>query len=230
MEGLDHLWRILDRHRGEYDAVAINSIIETPARFHRDYYEQRGSMVNPWGGVEAILTHAVSSRYGIPAAHSPMFESQQIADLDLGVVDPRMAAEVISVTFLQSILRGLQHSPRLTAVSPGSTSSLTVENIACLVIPDGCIGLPTLAALQQGITVISVRENRNIMDNYLTALPWSPGQFWPVDNYWEAAGVLAALRSGLDPKSVRRPLQELVMDATPSSHSLNSEIPSPISI
>lgn len=209
IRGLKYLWNILDRYRGDYDAVAINSIIDVPVHFHRDYYEERGAMVNPWGGVEAILTHAVSSRYGVPAAHSPMFESREIAELDLGIVDPRMAAEVISATFLQSILRGLQHSPRLIAIQPGTMSALTAENIACLVIPDGCLGLPTLAALQQGIIVISVRENRNIMKNDLDMLPWRPGQFLRVDNYWEAAGLLSALRAGLDPKSVRRPLQEL---------------------
>ena len=216
VEGLGNLWDILDRYRGEYDAVAINSIIDVPANFHRDYYEERGAMVNPWGGVEAILTHAVSSRYGVPAAHSPMFESREISELDLGIVDPRMAAEVVSVTFLQCILRGLQFSPQLIASETGSISGLTVDNVACLVIPDGCLGLPTLAALQQGITVIAVQENRNIMRNDLDTLPWRPGQFLRVENYWEAAGLLAALRAGLDPASVRRPFRE-VGTGTPDS-------------
>ncbi|MFC2002561.1 DUF3326 domain-containing protein [Chloroflexota bacterium] len=40
---------------------------------------------------------------------------------------------------------------------------LTVVDISCLVIPDGCVGLPTLAALEQGIPVIAVRENKNRM-------------------------------------------------------------------
>jgi hypothetical protein len=54
--------------------------------------------------------------------------------------------------------------------------------------------------------VIAVRENRNLMRNDLAALPWSPGQFHAVENYWEAAGVISALRAGIDPRSVRRPL------------------------
>ena len=161
------------------------------------------------GGVEAMLTHAVSSKYGVPAAHSPMFESREISELDLGVVDSRMAAEVVSVTFLQSILRGLQHSPRLSSAEPEPASTLTAEDIACLVIPEGCIGLPTIAALQQGITVVAVRENSNVMNNDLDQLPWASGQLLRVDNYWEAAGLLAALRAGLDPASVRRPLLEV---------------------
>ena len=68
------------------------------------------------------------------------------------------------------------------------------------------MGLPVLAALEQGIPVISVKENRNLMRNELAALPWADGQLLPVDNYWEAAGVLSALRAGIDPAAVRRPI------------------------
>ena len=74
-----------------------------------------------------------------------------------------------------------------------------------MVTPVGCLGLPTLAALEQGITVIAVKENSNIMKNDLSTLPWNEGQLIYVENYWEAAGVIAALRSGIHPTSVRRP-------------------------
>ena len=82
----------------------------------------------------------------------------------------------------------------------------TASDVSCLVIPDGCLGLPTLAALEQGIPVIAVRENRNKMKNDLSSLPWASGQFHQLENYWEAAGVIAAMRAGIDPVSVRRPL------------------------
>lgn len=138
-----------------------------------------------------------------------MFESREVANMDPGVVDPRMAAEAISVSFLQCILKGLQRSPRIitdpAALAHGD--ALTAGDVACLVIPDGCLGLPTLAALEQGITVIAVRENRNLMGNDLETLPWRPGQLHMVDNYWEAAGVLATLRAGIAPSSLRRPFQ-----------------------
>jgi len=42
---------------------------------------------------------------------------------------------------------------------------LTAADVSCLVIPDGCVGLPRLAALEQGIPVIAVKENRNRMRN-----------------------------------------------------------------
>ena len=210
VQGLDYLWSALDRYSGEFDAVAISSVIEVPSHFHRDYYELQGAMVNPWGGVEAMLTHAVSSRYGVPTAHAPMLESREIAELDLGIVDSRMAAEVISVTFLQCVLRGLQFAPRLSPVfAERPASTLTAGDISCVVMPDGCLGLPTIAALEQGMTVVAVKENRNIMRNDLSALPWKTGQFIRVDNYWEAAGLLAAMRAGIDPGSVRRPFESI---------------------
>lgn len=91
-------------------------------------------------------------------------------------------------------------------------SVLTVADVSCLIIPDGCIGLPTLAALEQGIPVIAVRENKNVMNNNLEMLPWRPGQLYLVENYWEAVGVMAAIKVGLAPDSVRRPLSDTIVE------------------
>ena len=219
VEDVDRLFGVLDSRRGEYDAVALSSVISVPFRYHADYFSSDGSMVNPWGGVEAMLTHAISSRYDVPSAHSPMLESQEVLDLDVGVVDPRMAAEAVSMTFLQSVLKGLQRSPRIiTAVEamrePGV---LTARDISCLVLPQGCLGLPTLAALEQGIPVIEVEENSNLMRNDLSALPWRQGQLHRVANYWEAAGVMAALKAGVNPASVRRPLAGVPVEKSSAS-------------
>lgn len=213
VEQLEGLCRLLEERKGTYDAVALSSVIDVPHDFHQDYFDAAGEMVNPWGGVEAMLTHTLSSMYNVPTAHSPMFESREIANMDPGIVDPRMAAEAVSATFLQCTLKGLRQSPRIVT-DPHAMSRrgvFTVEDVSCLVIPDGCLGLPTLAALEQGIPVVAVRENRNVMRNDLTLLPWSPGQFHVVENYWEAAGVLAALKAGISPDSVRRPLRQTVV-------------------
>ncbi|MCH8149929.1 MAG: DUF3326 domain-containing protein [Planctomycetes bacterium] len=208
VEEFEGLCSVLDEYRDEYDAVAISSVIDVPHEYHMEYFLSEGKMVNPWGGVEAMLTHAISSLYDVPSAHSPMLESRAIADMDPGVVDPRMAAEAVSITFLQCILKGMQRSPRVVTDAEAMTNAsvLTAEDVSCLVIPDGCLGLPTLAALGQGIPVIAVRENRNIMNNDLASLPWAADQFYLVENYWEVAGVIAAIRAGVSPESVRRPL------------------------
>lgn len=203
VDELERVFDALDRRRGEYDAVAISTVIDIDVP-HASYFASRGEIVNPWGGVEAMLTHAVSTIYDVPSAHAPMMESEEIANMDPGVIDPRMAAEVVSLTFFQSVLKGLHKAPRIS--ERARPNSLTAHDVSCLVIPDGCLGLPTLAALEQNIPVIAVRENRSLMHNDLTMLPWTAGQLHVVENYWEAAGLMAAMKEGMDPTSVRRPL------------------------
>ena len=230
LEGLENLFDLLDKHRKEYDAIAISSVISVPFNYYGEYFQSDGNMVNPWGGVESMLTHTISSLYDVPSAHSPMLESQDVLDIDIGIVDPRMAAEVISVSFLQCILKGLQKSPKIVTGEEAmrEPSVLTARDISCLVIPDGCLGLPTLAALEQGIPVIAVRENANLMKNDLSELPWAQGRLHIVDNYWEAAGVLAALRAGIEPTAARRPLQPLTLErtrATPTDVDTNGRSP-----
>ena len=226
VEGFENVFYLLDKYREEYDAVAIASVISTPLHYYSDYFWSDGNMVNPWGGVESMLTHTVSSLYNLPSAHAPMLESQAVLDIETGVVDPRMAAEVISVSFLQCVLKGLQRSPKIITdiEAMREPGVFTARDISCLVIPDHCLGLPTLAALEQGIPVIAVRENINLMKNDLEALPWADGQLHIVENYWEAAGVLSALRTGIEPAAVRRPLRSISVQKTPTA----SSIPEPL--
>ncbi len=208
IEGLDRIRAVLDENQGTFDAVAIASVIEVEDDYHEEYFHCDGQMTNPWGGVEAMLTHAISMLYEIPVAHSPMLESHKVANFDLGVVDPRLAAEAVSLTFVQCMLKGLQRSPRIVTDRDAMHEAglLTAADVSCLVIPDKCVGLPTLAALDQGIPVIAVRENTNLMENDLGLLPWADGQLHVVDNYWEAVGVMTAIKAGITPNSLRRPL------------------------
>ncbi|MCH8215157.1 MAG: DUF3326 domain-containing protein [Planctomycetes bacterium] len=208
IEFLERLCEILYRYRDQYDAVALSSVIQLPSHFHSDYFrDDRYDMVNPWGGVEAMLTHAVSMLFNVPSAHSPMISSKEVLDLDVGIVDPRKSAETVSTTYLHCILKGLHRSPRLIPNAPihSSPGLLTVADVSCLIIPDGCIGLPTLAALEQNIPVIAVR-NKNCMGHTLADLPFGRGRLYTVDNYLEAVGVMTALRSGVALESVRRPM------------------------
>ena len=220
VDGLKRLCEVLVRYRSEFDAAALASVIDVPWEFHTEYFERHGEMVNPWGGVEAMLTHAVSVLFGVPAAHAPMFGSMEIANLDVGIVDPRMSAETVSMCFLHCVLKGLHRSPRIITdkmvfTHPGV---LTAADVSCLVIPDGCVGLPTLAALEQGIPVIAVRENRNRMKNDLEELPFARGKLFIVENYLEAVGIMAALKTGVAPSSVRRPLAETKVFTVESFH------------
>src|SRR3972149_7651874 len=63
----ERICEILTDYKSEYDAVALSSVIKVPQNFHRDYYLE--NIINPWGGVEAMLTHAISLMFDIPSAH-----------------------------------------------------------------------------------------------------------------------------------------------------------------
>lgn len=207
IEYLERLCETLSEYQDQYDAVALSSLIEVPKQLQEDYFRE-DIQINPWGGVEAMLTHAISLLFDIPSAHSPMMLSREMLDLDVGVVDPRKSAEIVSTTFLHCILKGLHRSPKIINKpdihdSPGL---LTVADISCLVIPEKCLGLPTLAALEQGIPVIVVKENKNCMQNNLEEFPFSPGKFFQVENYMEAVGMMTAMKTGVSPGTVRRPL------------------------
>ncbi len=208
----ERLCEVLEKYRADYDAVALSSVIKVPSEFHLDYFKKE-NMVNPWGGVEAMLTHAVSHIFNIPSAHSPMMESKEILNLEVGVVDPRKAAEAVSTTYLHCILKGLHRSPRIIdhPSLDGSAGFLSVTDISCLIIPDGCVGIPTMAALEQGIPVIAVKENKNKMQNQLEDMPFATGKLFVVENYLEAVGVMHAIRSGVALESVRRPLDQTVI-------------------
>jgi hypothetical protein len=209
VEGLESVFSALDRRRGEFDAVAVASLIKVPPHYHKDYFDDtEDRMVNPWGGVEAMLTHTLSRQYRVPTAHAPMMTSREVQTLDFGPVDPRKAAEPVSCTYLFSVLKGLHRSPTIRAAgeNPGAAGRFGAENIHCLVIPDGCIGLPTLAALAQRIPIVAVRGNRNCLINDLSQIPGAREGIHYVDNYFEAAGVMTALRNGISLESVRRPI------------------------
>jgi len=207
IEGMDDLLNLLETHYSDFDAVAITSVIDLAHCTPGDYF--RNEMVNPWGGVEALLTHTVSTVLNIPSAHSPMMEDRETMNDEFGVVDPRKAAEALSLTFLHCILKGLHKSPKIITDRSlfENPNVFSASDISCLVIPDGCLGLPTIAALEQGIPVVAVKENKNNMQNDLTLLPFSKGKLFIVENYLEAAGVIAAIKSGVTIESVRRPIE-----------------------
>jgi len=199
---LERLFKIIDKYKAQYDAVGLSTFIQVPEHFHKEYFNDENDMVNPWGGIEAMLTHSIAEVYQIPCAHAPMMASREVMELEVGIVEPRKAPESSSITYLHCILRGLYRSPRIVNHKFG----LSVEDISCLVIPYGCVGLPTLACLEQGIPVIAVKENKNLMKNTLEDLPFKDGKLFVVNTYIEAAGVIQALKAGVTTQSVRRPI------------------------
>ncbi len=208
IEFFERLCDVIESHKNEFDAVALSTLINIPTHFHSDYFgPDSEDMVNPWGGVEAMLTHAISSIYDIPSAHAPMMNSSEIMNLDVGIVDPRKAAEAVSTTYLHCVLKGLHSAPHPVAGQhAGNSNILDASDVSCLVLPDGCLGLPVIAALEQGIPVIAVRDRHCRMKNSFSDLPFENGQLYFAENYHEAAGIALSLKAGISVCSLKRPL------------------------
>jgi hypothetical protein len=208
IEGIERLIELILKYRKDFDALALSSTIHIPKNSEKIYFESNGEIINPWGGVEAMLTHAISVLFNIPSAHAPAVSESDVYMKHFGIVDPRMSAEVISLCFLNCLLKGLHRSPKIICDNSlfSNPNIIDSSDISCLVIPDNCIGLPTLAALEQGIPVIAVKENYNCMNNDLRRLAFPKDKLFFVNNYVEAAGLISVLKSGLELSSIQRPL------------------------
>lgn len=206
VDGLDKLFKAISEVEEPFDAIGVYSYIHAKKGLSMEYFTSE--MINPWGGIEAMITHGIGTRYKMPLAHAPMIESLEAISQAIPVVHPRKAAEAGSITFLQCVLKGLHKSPKILQLNPDNINRrdiLSSRNIAALIIPDGCLGQTVTAAIDQGIPVIAVK-NKNIMNNDLTKLPFAPGQLIQVGSYLEACGVLSAMKAGVALDTLRRPL------------------------
>ncbi len=204
--GFDQLLRAVEAHREDFDAIALATIVRIDGEDYRRYFTCGGEMVNPYGGVEALLTHGIAGFHGLPTAHAPMYEDLESWETQFGIMDPRMAAEGISMPSLFSVLKGLHRSPRVLSDPEAMRDSgvITASDIGCLVIPDGCLGLPTWAAQAQGIPIVVVKGNPSLMKNDLARALQRYEHLHFVENYVEAAGLVSALRAGIAVDSLHR--------------------------
>ncbi len=205
---INRLNNVLKNTNNPFDAIAITSVINIHKELLFDY--NNGKIVNPWGGVEAMLTHYISSVYDIQSAHSPMLDSFELANLDLGVVDPRMAAEAVTLAAFHCVLKGLHKSPKVIPLHLNTNTNrmITSADISCLITPDGCFGLPHLAAIEQGIPVVAVKNQQKTMNNNLEDFPFSALYF--VENYLEAIGIMQSIKEGISVNSIRNSLQKKI--------------------
>lgn len=189
---------LLDEIRSvDFDALAIVTPIEYDTMQQIEYFRSGG--VNPWGGIEAQVSKIISQAIMKPAAHAPIeTDAPEIKEFN-EVVDPRMAAEMVSFTFLHCVLKGLYTAPRIIdrSVQQGYVAHQRVD----VLISPMCWGEPHRICEERGIPIIYVRENKTVqkIDRELK------GIF--VKNYLEAAGVVAAMRAGISRESLRRPLE-----------------------
>lgn len=187
--------------RGAEAIALVTRMPELPEAETEAYLAGDGP--DPIGGLEAILSHVVTRALGVPCAHAP-YESP---DRPMQV-DPRVAAESVGFTFLPCILEGLRRAPRLVSRAELAPGDLAFSQVDAVVAPWGaCGGIPVLAAHRQGIPVIAVRGNGVASQ----ADPLALGLVGVIEvgTYLEAAGALLALKEGLAPEAILRPLPAL---------------------
>lgn len=185
-------WReLIDQVRGyKYGALAIATRITCPKDVALNYFRNGG--VNPWGGVEALASKLIASELDKPVAHAPVENEDQEISTFSEVVEPRMAAEVLSTAYIHCVFKGLHKAPRISL----NSTALWKDDIDCLITPDDCFGRPHEACLKAGIPVIVVTENKTLGNSSM------PSSFYHVKNYLEAAGLVACLKEGMTIESV----------------------------
>ncbi len=165
---------------------------------------REGKGVDPIAGVEAVISHLISKFLKVPCAHAPALSPIKLNEN----LDPRAASEEIGYTFLPSVLIGLSKAPDLIELTDKNENiTLHPNHLESIVAPSGALGGEgVLACIERGLNIISVR-NKNILNinNHNLNYP----KIFEVDNYYEAAGLIIALREGINPKSIQRPLNKV---------------------
>lgn len=174
-------------------AIAVICYFETPEN-DGDYAQNSG--VDPVGGVEAVISHLLTSEFGIPVAHAPAFDESELV-INTEIVDKRAAAEYITPTFLPCILKGLYNAPQLVSIGRAIPSDITLEKVKALIMPYNCLGgLPVFAAVERDIPVLAVEENKTILNITAESLGIE-GKVVRMKNYQEVAGTLLAMKNGI---------------------------------
>lgn len=214
--GMDELIAQMRKRGDDWDVLVINTPVDCSDDLVREYFGPGGD-VNPWGGVEAMLSQALSKQLTRPVIHAPLDEdpSEAMQEAMTKAVDPRKAAEMNSTCNVFCCLKGAHRAPRMVrrprGIAGSSPRALWAQDVDFLVTPARVVGRPHRACLDRGITVIAVAENMTILRDNM------PREFLLVNNYIEAAGVLAAHRAGVSRESVRRPLKRTRVELADAS-------------
>jgi hypothetical protein len=169
-----------------------------------------GSGVDGLAGAEAVISHLLTRHLGLPCAHAPA-----LSPLALNPeLDPRAAGEELGTTFLPCVLVGLSRAPDLVpsgAAAGSADALLTADQIGAVVVPAGALGgEAVLACIERRVPLIAV-HNPCVLEVTAQALGLEElgGQVLPAASYTEAAGWITALREGLSPASLQRPITPL---------------------
>ncbi|CAL0314934.1 unnamed protein product [Lupinus luteus] len=190
-------------NRSKVNAIAVVGRFPDDDTDDVDDYRQ-GMGIDVLAGVEAVISHLVVKEFQIPCAHAPA-----MSPLPLSLsLSPKSAAEEIGYTFLPCVLAGLSKAPQyLTTDNSESMEKgfIVASDVDSIILPkDACGGDGTLAfsrSKKNKPLIITVDENETVLNDTPDKLGIEALQ---VSNYWEAIGVIAAHKAGIDPFSLRR--------------------------
>ncbi|KAK2981273.1 hypothetical protein RJ640_006974 [Escallonia rubra] len=200
----DSLLRAVQKLR---DRSMVNAIAVV-ARFPDDDIEEmddyrQGMGIDLLAGVEAIISHLVVKNFGIPCAHAPALLPPPLSKS----LCPKSAAEEIGYTFLPCVLAGLSNAPQYMFNKSESLErgGIFASHVDSVILPvDACGGDGALAFAKikrNKPLIVTVAENETVLNDTHDKLGIETVK---VSNYWEAIGVIAAHKAGVDPNSLRR--------------------------
>ncbi len=181
---------------------------------------RQGKGVDFISGAEAVISHFLVKHLMIPCAHAPALAPLPV-DYDL---DPRTSGEEIGYTFLQSVLVGLSRAPDLICKSDLNikekavlkmTSLLSNSNLGAVIVPQGALGGEAVLSCIEKLIPLIIVSNKGVLDvsSAKMRLDFFSGDkdmnILYADNYLEAAGLITALRHGINIKSLRRPFDSI---------------------
>ena len=210
-------WGTLDRpdallRAGERLKAAGATAIAVVARFPEDPESEalaayrHGTGVDALAGAEAVISHLLVRHLQMPCAHAPA-----LAPLPLDPqLDPRAAGEELGYTFLACVLVGLSRAPNLVpAAAVAAAQDLGVDHLAAVVAPQGALGgEAVLACLERQVPLITV-ANPCLLSVGAQELGLPACTVLAASSYAEAAGFVLALREGVSPAALMRPISPL---------------------
>ncbi len=193
------------RRAGATAIAVVARFPEDPASGALAAY-RAGSGVDALAGAEAVISHLLTDHLGIPCAHAPALSPLPIS----AALDPRAAGEELGYTFLACVLVGLSRAPDLvpsaTAGGWSDPQLLRPDQIGAVVAPAGALGgAAVLACAERRVPLIAV-HNPCLLQVDGAALGL---EVLPASSYSEAAGLVLALREGIAPAALQRPLPPL---------------------
>ncbi len=114
--------------------------------------------IDPIGGIEAVISHIITQKFKIPAAHAPAFLNIDISEK---IENPKVSSEMISSTYLPCIMQGLSIAPDINKNNKGKINN---KDVQYLIVPYDAMGSPAvLSCIKHNIKIITVK-NRTMLN------------------------------------------------------------------